>query len=53
MCKTNIWIKGIILGPQLLSFKKLGLIDKLLLEHVGLTHILDQVQFRTELGCED
>ena len=27
------WIKG-ILGPRLLSFQKLGLIDKLLLEHV-------------------
>ena len=35
------WIKGIILGTQLLSFQKLGLIDKLLLEHEGLPHILD------------
>ena len=34
-------IKGIILCTQLLSFKKLGLIDKLLLEHVGLPHVLD------------
>ena len=40
MCKTNKskflagWIKGIILGPLLLSFYKLGLIDKLLIEHV-------------------
>ena len=34
-------IKGIILGPQLLSYQNLGLIDKLLLEHVGLPHILD------------
>ena len=25
----------------LLSFQKLGLIDKLLLEHVGLPHVLD------------
>ena len=47
MCKTNKskfyvgWIKGIILGPQLLSLQKLGLIDKLLLEHVGLPHVLD------------
>ena len=46
MCKTNKfkfyvgWIKGIILGPWLLSFQKLGLIDKLLLE-VGLPHVLD------------
>ena len=42
MCKTDKskiwagWIKGIILGTQLL-----GLIDKLLLEHVGLPHVLD------------
>ena len=35
------WIKGIILGTQLLFFQNLGLIDKLLLEHVGLPHILD------------
>ena len=48
MCKTKKkskffagWIKGIILGAQLLSFQKLGLIDKLLLKHVGLLHILD------------
>ena len=47
MCKTNKskflagWIKGIILGTQLLFFQNLGLIDKLLLEHVGLPHILD------------
>ena len=47
MCKTNKskflsgWIKGIILGPQLLSYQNLGLIDKLLLEHVGLPHILN------------
>ena len=47
MCKTNKskfwagWIKGIILGPRLLSFLKLGLNDKLLLEHVGLPHVLD------------
>ena len=47
MCKTNKskfwagWIKGIILGTQLLSFWKLGLIDKLLLEHVGLPLVLD------------
>ena len=47
MCKTNKskflagWIKGIILGAQLLSFQKLGLIDKLLLKHVGLPHVLD------------
>ena len=40
-CKTNNskfsagWIKGIILGTQL------GLIDKLLLDHVGLPHVLD------------
>ena len=34
------WVKGIILGTWLLSFKKLGLIDKLLLEHVGLPHVL-------------
>ena len=40
MCKTNKskflagWIKGIILGTQLLSFYKLGLNYKLLLEHV-------------------
>ena len=38
MCKTNQskflagWIIGIILGSWLLSFKKLGLIGKLLLE---------------------
>ncbi len=47
MCKTNKskflagWIKGIILSTQLLSFLKLRLIDKLLLKHVGLPHILD------------
>ena len=45
MCKTNEflarWIKGIILGTQLLSFKKIGLIEKLLLKHVGLPHVLD------------
>ena len=47
MCKTDKskiwagWIKGIILGTQLLSFQKLGLIEKLLLEHVGLPHVLD------------
>ena len=35
------WVKGIILGTWLLSFKKLWLIDKLLLEHVELTHVLD------------
>ena len=34
------WIKGIILGTRLFSFKKLGLIDKLLLKHVGLPHVL-------------
>ena len=40
MCKTKKskilagLIKGIILGSWLLSFVKLGLIDKLLLEHV-------------------
>ena len=34
------WVKGIILGTWLLSFKKLGLIDKLLLKHVGLAHVL-------------
>ena len=34
------WVKGIILGTWLLSLKKLGLIDKLLLEHVGLPHVL-------------
>ena len=34
-------IKGIILGTGLLSFWRLGLIDKLLLEHVQLTHVLD------------
>ena len=34
-------MKGIILGPPLLSFWKLGLIDKLLLEHVGLSLVLD------------
>ena len=36
-----VWIKGIILGARLFSFKKLGLIDKLLLEHVALPHVLD------------
>ena len=47
MCKPNKskflagWIKGIILGTQLLFFQNLGLIDKLLLEHVGLPHVLD------------
>ena len=47
MCKTNKskilagWIKGIILGTQLLFFKKLGLIGKLFLKHVGLPHVLD------------
>ena len=47
MCKTNKskflagWIKGIIFGPQLLSFQKLGLTDKLLLKHVGLPHVFD------------
>ena len=47
MCKTNKsklsagWIKGIIFGTWLLSFLKLGLIDKLLLEHVGLPYVLD------------
>ena len=47
MCKTNKskflagWIKGIIFGPWLFSFYKLGLIDKLLLEHVGLPHVFD------------
>ena len=46
MCKTNKsnflaeLIKGIILGSHLLSFQKHGLIDKLLLEHVGLPHVL-------------
>ena len=35
------WIKGINLGTRLLSFSKLGLIDILLLEHVGLSHVLD------------
>merc|ERR1712148_29742 len=34
------WIKGIILGAGLFSFQKLGLTDKLLLEHVGLPHVL-------------
>ena len=41
MCKTN---KSKFLagwGPRLLSILKLGLIDKLLLEHVGLPHVLD------------
>ena len=33
--------KGIILGTPILSFPKLGLIDKLLLEHVGLLNVLD------------
>ena len=47
MCKTNKsnflagWLEGIILGPWLLSLQKLGLIDKLLLEHVGLPQVLD------------
>ena len=47
MCKTKKskflagWIEGIILGTQLLSFKKIGLIEKLLLKHVGLPHVLD------------
>ena len=47
MCKTNKskflagWFEGIILGPWLLSLQKLGLIDKTLLEHVGLHHVLD------------
>ena len=47
MCKTikskilSGWIKGIILGTQLLFFLKLGLIGKLLLKHVGLPHVLD------------
>ena len=47
MCRTNKskflagGIKGIILGTQLLFFQNLGLIDKLLLEHVGLPHVLD------------
>ena len=31
---------GIILGTWLISFYKLGLIDKLLLKHVGLPHVL-------------
>ena len=35
------WINGTILGTRLFSFLKLGLIDRLLLEHVGLLHILD------------
>ena len=35
------WVKGIILVTWLLSFYKLGLNDKLLLEHVELTHVLD------------
>ena len=40
MCETKKskflagWIKGIILGTQLLFFQNLGLIDKLLLEHL-------------------
>ena len=34
------WVKGIILGTWLLSIKKFGLIDKLLLKHVGLPHVL-------------
>ena len=47
MCKTKKskflagWIKGIILGTQVLSFQKLGFIDKLFLEDVGLPQILD------------
>ena len=47
MCKAKKskilarWIKGIILGTQLLSFYNLGLIDRLLLEHVGLPHVFD------------
>ena len=47
MCKINKskflvgWIKGIILGNRLLSFQKLGSIDKLLLELVGLPHVPD------------
>ena len=47
MCKTKKskflagWIEGIILGTQLLSFKKIGLIEKLLLKHVGLPHVLN------------
>ena len=47
MCKTDKskflagWIMGIILGTQLLSFLKLGSIDKPLLEHVGLPHVLN------------
>ena len=34
-------MKGIILATWLLSSLKLGLIDKLLLEHVGIPHVLD------------
>ena len=34
------WVKGIILSTWLLSFEKLGLIDKLLLDHVGLPNFL-------------
>ena len=34
------WVKGIILSTWLLSFEKLGLIDKLFLKHVGLPHVL-------------
>ena len=46
MCKTNkskflaVLIKGIILGTWLLSLGLIGKL-KLLLEHVGLPHILD------------
>ena len=35
------WIKGIIHDSRLLSFQKLGLIAKLLLEHAGLPQVLD------------
>ena len=58
MCKTNKskflagWIKGIILGTQLLFFQNLGLIDKLLLEHVGLPHILDLAEGAIEVSFE-
>ena len=45
------WVKWIILGTWLLSFLNLGLIDKLLLEHVGLPHVLDLAVHLVKFFC--
>ena len=44
LANPNLWLDGSMasfFGTWLLSFQMLELIDKLLLEHVGLPHVLD------------